>query len=61
MERRPERRPTSVPPQVVCFTVFRVCELHKTLRFIGFFAHTERRHGEDGEMLKHYVFQGWCW
>ena len=34
--------------------------LHKTLCFIGFIAHIELQGGEEGEMLKCCVFQGWC-
>ena len=35
-------------------------EVHKTLCFTGFIAYTERGRGEEGEMQRRCVFQGWC-
>ena len=57
----PRRRPPPVHPRfTLCFTVFRVGEVHKTLCFTGFIAHTERRRGKAGDMRKRCVFLRWC-
>ena len=51
-------RTPPVHPQPTCFSVFCVCTQNTV--FYRVLCAWKTRPGEDGEMRKHCVFQGWC-